>query len=147
MALCNSKACANVLLPLMFPFHRGISLLIPLMMHTICLIKCCGFSSTLEAMALQQLGGADYKEFGDGIVCGHKEGSSRQEVQEPGIANHAPLDHPIVVYLKHCSFSTTEKDELYLNLVLEYVPEIWVTRHYNKMNQKKKLGTHLFKTE
>jgi glycogen synthase kinase 3 beta len=25
--------------------------------------------------------------------------------------------------LKHCFFSTTEKDELYLNLVLEYVPE------------------------
>jgi hypothetical protein len=79
------------------------------------------------------------KVFGDGITCGHKEGSSRQEVQEPGIANHAPLDHPIVVYLKHCFFSTTEKDELYLNLVLEYVPESWVIRHYNKMNQKKKL--------
>ncbi|KAK8958683.1 hypothetical protein KSP40_PGU018248 [Platanthera guangdongensis] len=33
------------------------------------------------------------------------------------------LDHPNVVALKHCFFSTTEKDELYLNLVLEYVPE------------------------
>ncbi|CAD5332770.1 unnamed protein product [Arabidopsis thaliana] len=33
------------------------------------------------------------------------------------------LDHPNVVSLKHCFFSTTEKDELYLNLVLEYVPE------------------------
>ncbi|XP_020592250.1 shaggy-related protein kinase NtK-1-like [Phalaenopsis equestris] len=29
------------------------------------------------------------------------------------------LDHPDVVCLKHCFFSTTEKDELYLNLVLE----------------------------
>ncbi|KAG5127338.1 hypothetical protein JHK82_028173 [Glycine max] len=29
------------------------------------------------------------------------------------------LDHPNVVALKHCFFSTTEKDELYLNLVLE----------------------------
>ncbi|KAF2535478.1 hypothetical protein F2Q68_00018826 [Brassica cretica] len=33
------------------------------------------------------------------------------------------FDHPNVVSLKHCFFSTTEKDELYLNLVLEYVPE------------------------
>ncbi|KAG0497251.1 hypothetical protein HPP92_001942 [Vanilla planifolia] len=29
------------------------------------------------------------------------------------------LDHPNVVSLKHCFFSTTEKDELYLNLVQE----------------------------
>ncbi|KAE9605444.1 hypothetical protein Lal_00025094 [Lupinus albus] len=33
------------------------------------------------------------------------------------------LEHPNVVQLKHCFFSTTDKDELYLNLVLEYVPE------------------------
>ncbi|THG03216.1 hypothetical protein TEA_024884 [Camellia sinensis var. sinensis] len=33
------------------------------------------------------------------------------------------LDHPNVVSLKHCFFSKTENDELYLNLVLEYVPE------------------------
>ncbi|XP_045796821.1 glycogen synthase kinase-3 homolog MsK-3 isoform X1 [Trifolium pratense] len=48
------------------------------------------------------------------------------------------LDHPNVVSLKHCFFSTTEKDELYLNLVLEYVPETAsrVIRHYNKMNQR-----------
>ncbi|KAL1350874.1 hypothetical protein HN51_014851 [Arachis hypogaea] len=48
------------------------------------------------------------------------------------------LDHPNVVSLKHCFFSTTEKDELYLNLVLEYVPETVnrVIRHYNKMNQR-----------
>ncbi|KAG5002558.1 hypothetical protein AAZX31_10G009900 [Glycine max] len=48
------------------------------------------------------------------------------------------LDHPNVVTLKHCFFSTTEKDELYLNLVLEYVPETVhrVIRHYNKMNQR-----------
>ncbi|KAL0866152.1 hypothetical protein Bca101_045270 [Brassica carinata] len=31
------------------------------------------------------------------------------------------LDHPNVVDLKHSFFSTTEKDELYLNLVLEYI--------------------------
>lgn len=33
------------------------------------------------------------------------------------------LNHPNVVALKHCFYSNTEKDELYLNLVLEYVPE------------------------
>lgn len=48
------------------------------------------------------------------------------------------LDHPNVVSLKHCFFSTTEKEELYLNLVLEYVPETVhrVIKHYNKMNQR-----------
>ncbi|XP_076945156.1 shaggy-related protein kinase gamma-like [Bidens hawaiensis] len=48
------------------------------------------------------------------------------------------LDHPNVVALKHCFFSTTEKEELYLNLVLEYVPETIhrVIRHNNKMNQR-----------
>ena len=48
------------------------------------------------------------------------------------------LDHPNVVALKHCFFSTTEKDELYLNLVLEFVPETVhrVIRHYNKMTQR-----------
>ena len=48
------------------------------------------------------------------------------------------MDHPNVVSLKHCFFSTTEKDDLYLNLVLEYVPETVsrVIRHCNKMNQR-----------
>lgn len=48
------------------------------------------------------------------------------------------LDHPNVVSLKHCFFSTTEKDELYLNLVLEYVPETVhrVVKHFNKLNQR-----------
>ncbi|XP_052193592.1 shaggy-related protein kinase epsilon-like [Diospyros lotus] len=47
------------------------------------------------------------------------------------------LGHPNVVQLKHCFFSTTEKDEVYLNLVLEYVSETVyrVSRHYNRMNQ------------
>ncbi|KAL9272579.1 Shaggy-related protein [Drosera capensis] len=46
--------------------------------------------------------------------------------------------HPNVVSLKHCFFSTTDKDELYLNLVLEYVPETLhrVVKHYNKLNQR-----------
>lgn len=48
------------------------------------------------------------------------------------------LDHPNVVSLKHCFFSTTKKDGLYLNLVLEYVPETIhrVIRHYSKMSQR-----------
>ncbi|KAA8520593.1 hypothetical protein F0562_014849 [Nyssa sinensis] len=47
------------------------------------------------------------------------------------------LDHPNVVPLKHCFFSTTEKDEVYLNLVLEYVSETVyrVSRQYSRMHQ------------
>ncbi|KAL5210788.1 hypothetical protein ABZP36_006411 [Zizania latifolia] len=48
------------------------------------------------------------------------------------------LDHPNIVGLKHYFFSTTERDELYLNLVLEYVPETVnrIARQYNRMNQR-----------
>lgn len=48
------------------------------------------------------------------------------------------LDHPNVVSLKHCFFSTTDKDELYLNLVLEFVPETIyrVAKHYSRANQR-----------
>jgi len=44
------------------------------------------------------------------------------------------LRHQNVVHLKHCFFSNNEKDELYLNLVMEYVPETIyrVVKHYNK---------------
>ncbi|XP_010523040.1 PREDICTED: shaggy-related protein kinase theta [Tarenaya hassleriana] len=47
------------------------------------------------------------------------------------------LDHPNAVRLRHSFFSTTDKDELYLNLVLEYVPETVyrALKHYTKMNQ------------
>lgn len=47
------------------------------------------------------------------------------------------LDHPNVVSLKHSFFSTTEKDEHYLNLVLEFVPGTVhrVIKHYYKLNQ------------
>ncbi|EXB40229.1 Shaggy-related protein kinase theta [Morus notabilis] len=47
------------------------------------------------------------------------------------------LDHPNVIQLKHCFFSTTDKDELYLNLVLEYVSETIyrVSKYYNRLNQ------------
>lgn len=47
------------------------------------------------------------------------------------------LDHPNVVQLKHFFFSTTDKDELYLNLVLEYVSETVyrITKYYSRMSQ------------
>ncbi|CAI0425277.1 unnamed protein product [Linum tenue] len=48
------------------------------------------------------------------------------------------LEHPNVVQLKHCFFSTTDKEEVYLNLVLEYIAETVhrVSRHYNRMNHQ-----------
>lgn len=47
------------------------------------------------------------------------------------------LEHPNVVPLKNCFYSTTDKNEVYLNVVLEYVPETVyrVSRHYVRMNQ------------
>ncbi|KHN29413.1 shaggy-related protein kinase theta-like [Glycine soja] len=47
------------------------------------------------------------------------------------------LDHTNVLRLKHCFYSTAEKDDLYLNLVLEYVPETVyrVSKHYVRMHQ------------
>ncbi|XP_059318245.1 shaggy-related protein kinase epsilon-like [Lycium ferocissimum] len=46
------------------------------------------------------------------------------------------LDHPNLVHLRHCFYSTTEKNEVYLNLVLEYVSETVyrVSRHYSRVN-------------
>uniref|UniRef100_A0A2N9EXW1 Protein kinase domain-containing protein n=1 Tax=Fagus sylvatica TaxID=28930 RepID=A0A2N9EXW1_FAGSY len=48
------------------------------------------------------------------------------------------LDHPNIVALKHCFFSTTDKEELYLNLVLEFVPETvnHIARTYSRNNQR-----------
>ncbi|CAD6341866.1 unnamed protein product [Miscanthus lutarioriparius] len=48
------------------------------------------------------------------------------------------MDHCNVVSLKHCFFSTTSKDELFLNLVMEFVPESLyrVLKHYSNMNQR-----------
>ncbi|KAK9757988.1 hypothetical protein RND81_01G198900 [Saponaria officinalis] len=47
------------------------------------------------------------------------------------------LENPNVVQLKHFFYSRTEKDEVYLNLVLEYVPETIyrVVKQHNRMNQ------------
>lgn len=48
------------------------------------------------------------------------------------------MDHSNVISLKHCFFSTTSRDELFLNLVMEYVPESLyrVLRHYSNVNQR-----------
>ncbi|XP_009410923.2 shaggy-related protein kinase eta [Musa acuminata AAA Group] len=47
------------------------------------------------------------------------------------------MDHPNVISLKHCFF-TTSRDELFLNLVMEYVPETLfrVLRHFSSVNQR-----------
>ncbi|KAL3624478.1 Shaggy-related protein kinase theta [Castilleja foliolosa] len=47
------------------------------------------------------------------------------------------LNNPNVIQLKHSFYSTTEKNEMYLNLVLEYVSETVhkASRHYSKVNQ------------
>ena len=48
------------------------------------------------------------------------------------------LEHPNIVRLKHCFYANGEKDdELYLNLVLEYVPETVyrICRNYKKKKQ------------
>ncbi|GAB2266003.1 Shaggy- protein kinase zeta, partial [Dionaea muscipula] len=48
------------------------------------------------------------------------------------------LDHPNVIPLKHCFFSTTGRDELFLNLVMEFVHESLyrVLKHYTSINQR-----------
>ncbi|KQJ94186.1 hypothetical protein BRADI_3g09067v3 [Brachypodium distachyon] len=48
------------------------------------------------------------------------------------------MDHCNVISLKHCFFSTTSRDELFLNLVMEFVPESLyrVLKHYSNMKQR-----------
>ena len=48
------------------------------------------------------------------------------------------MDHANVISLKHCFFSTTTRDELFLNLVMDYVPETMykVLKHYTNSNQR-----------
>lgn len=48
------------------------------------------------------------------------------------------VDHPNIVRLKHNFFTHTEKDETYLHLVLEYVPDTVyrISKHYAKNNQR-----------
>ncbi|KAJ0488216.1 putative protein-serine/threonine kinase CMGC-GSK family [Helianthus annuus] len=46
------------------------------------------------------------------------------------------MDHPNVVSLKHCFFSTTSRDEVFLNVVMEYVPETIyrVLKHHENLH-------------
>ncbi|CAI9757238.1 unnamed protein product [Fraxinus pennsylvanica] len=48
------------------------------------------------------------------------------------------MDHPNIISLKHCFFSTSSRDELFLNLVMDYVPENMynVLEHYSNSNQR-----------
>ncbi|KAH7434109.1 hypothetical protein KP509_06G000400 [Ceratopteris richardii] len=48
------------------------------------------------------------------------------------------LDHSNVVTLKHCFYSNTKKDEIYINLVMEYVPETLygVSKQYIQAQQR-----------
>ena len=48
------------------------------------------------------------------------------------------LGHTNVVQLKHCFYMTSEKNEIFLNLVLEYVPETVyrISKHYAKNGQR-----------
>ncbi|KAL5151718.1 Shaggy-related protein kinase iota [Glycine soja] len=48
------------------------------------------------------------------------------------------MDHPNIITLSNYFFSTTSRDELFLNLVMEYVPEtiFRVIKHYSSMKQR-----------
>ena len=48
------------------------------------------------------------------------------------------MDHPNIISLSNYFFSTTSRDELFLNLVMEYVPEtiFRVIKHYSSMKQR-----------
>ncbi|KAJ0705049.1 putative protein-serine/threonine kinase CMGC-GSK family [Helianthus annuus] len=47
------------------------------------------------------------------------------------------MDHPNVVSLKHCFLTTTSRDGVFLNLVMEYIPEMiyQVLKHYENLHQ------------
>ncbi|KAG6526530.1 hypothetical protein ZIOFF_016520 [Zingiber officinale] len=48
------------------------------------------------------------------------------------------MDHPNVIALKYCFFSTTNKDQLFLNLVMEFFLKIIyrVLKHYSNVYQR-----------
>ncbi|XP_026442716.1 shaggy-related protein kinase kappa-like isoform X2 [Papaver somniferum] len=62
------------------------------------------------------------------------------------------LDHPNIVALKHNFFSITGKEEPYLNIVLEFVPNTvyGVAKHYSRVNQRMPLiyvNLHTYQVE
>ncbi|CAN6802503.1 unnamed protein product [Brassica oleracea var. botrytis] len=69
--------------------------------------------------------------------CNHL-GENNQRYKNRELQLMRLMDHPNVVSLKHCFFSTTSRDELFLNLVMEYVPETLyrVLKHYTSSNQR-----------
>ena len=48
------------------------------------------------------------------------------------------LSHPNIVRLKHCYYSGGERGDVYLNLVLEYVPDTVyrINKHYARNDQR-----------
>ena len=48
------------------------------------------------------------------------------------------VDHCNIVLIKHCFYTTNEKEDVYLNLVLEYVPDtvFRISKHYAKQGQR-----------
>jgi hypothetical protein len=48
------------------------------------------------------------------------------------------IEHPNIIHMKHAFFTSTpdKKDEVYLNIVMDYMPETVyrVMRHYNKIS-------------
>ncbi|KFM26857.1 Shaggy-related protein kinase NtK-1 [Auxenochlorella protothecoides] len=48
------------------------------------------------------------------------------------------MAHPNIVLLKHCFYTTSEKDDVFLNLVFEFVPDTVyrINKHYTKNEQR-----------
>ncbi|KAF4381533.1 hypothetical protein F8388_021161 [Cannabis sativa] len=89
---------------------------------------------TISYMAERVVG----KMSGNWRNSGHKKVLQDRRYKNRELQLMRLMDHPNVVSLKHCFFSTTSKDELFLNLVMEYVPETMyrVLKHYSSMNQR-----------
>lgn len=96
----------------------------------------CSYCSTLPEFCLRYLSmQAKCLETGEAVAIKKVLQDKRYKNRELQIMRM--FDHPNVVQLKHWFFSTTEKEEVFLNLVLEYVSETVyrVTKHYSRMNQ------------
>jgi len=81
---------------------------------------------------------AKCNETGDIVAIKKVLQDKRFKNRELAIMRSLAPDHPNVVQLRHCFYSKTEKDEVYLHLVLEYVPETVyrIAKHYAKAHQR-----------
>lgn len=77
------------------------------------------------------------------LLCWHLQVAIKKVLQDKRFKNRElqimkMMDHCNVVQLKHCFYTTTEKDEVFLNLVLEFVPETVyrIGKHYSKNGQR-----------